>query len=84
MSTSWWSLFTPRSVDRHWLWIEVGGARANACRIVPVLYHLTLDDIDKAGGATFLRAKNVVDINGLDTNLSQLKRRVRGRASRRS
>lgn len=70
-------LLTPWSVDRNWLWVEIGAARAKGCRIVPVLYGLTLDEIDKdKGGTTFLRGKNVVAINGLDSYLAELKRRV--------
>jgi hypothetical protein len=69
-------LLTPWSVDRHWLWVEIGAARANDCRIVPVLYHLSLDDLERGGGATFLKAKNVVAMNEMETYLSQLKRRV--------
>jgi hypothetical protein len=69
-------LLTPWSVDRHWLWFEIGAARANGCRIVPVLHHLSLDDLDKGGGATFLKAKNVVEMNEMETYLSQLKRRA--------
>jgi hypothetical protein len=75
-------LLTPWSVDRHWLWVEIGAARANGCRTVPVLYHLSLDEIEKAGGATFLRAKNVVAMNEMETYLSQLKRRVSARKDR--
>ena len=76
-------LLTPWSVDRHWLWVEVGAARANKCRIVPILYHLSLEDLERGGGATFLKAKNVVAMNEMETYLSQLKRRAlppRGRS----
>jgi len=70
-------LLTPRSVDRNWVWVEIGAARASKCRIVPILYDTTLDEIeDERGGSTFLRAKNVVDINGMDDYLKDLKRRV--------
>jgi hypothetical protein len=63
-------LLTPWSVDRHWLWVEIGAARAHGCRIVPILYHLSLDDLDKGGGATFLKAKNVVAMNEMETYLT--------------
>ena len=69
-------LLTPWSVDRHWLWVEIGAARANGCRIVPVLSHISLDEIDRGGGTTFLRAKNALDINEFDSYVKQLKRRV--------
>ena len=76
-------LLTPWSVDRHWLWVEIGAARANDCRIVPILYHLSLDDLDKGGGATFLKAKNVVAMNEMETYLTQLKRRAVRKGRRR-
>lgn len=69
-------LLTPWSVDRHWLWVEIGAARAHGCRIVPILYHLSLDELERGSGATFLKAKNVVAMNEMETYLSQLKRRV--------
>jgi hypothetical protein len=77
-------LLTPWSVDRNWVWVEVGAARAKGRRIVPVLYGLSLDEIDRVkGGTTFLRAKNVVDINDLDKYLAELRRRVaRSKAKR--
>ena len=69
-------LMTPWSIDRHWLWVEIGAARAHGCRIVPVLYHVSLDEVDRGGGTTFVRARNAVDINEIDTYLRQLKRRA--------
>lgn len=74
-------LLTPWSVDRHWLWVEIGAARANGCRSVPVLSHISLDEIDRGGGTTFLRAKNAVDINEFDVYVKQLKRRASKRKS---
>lgn len=71
-------LLTPWSVDRNWVWVEIGAARALNRRIVAVLYGITLDDIDREkGGKTFLGAKNVADINEVEDYLMQLKRRVR-------
>lgn len=51
---------------------------------MPVLYGLTLDQIDhEKGGTTFLRARNIVDINELDDYLKELGKRVSlGRAKR--
>ena len=76
-------LLTPWSINRHWLWVEVGAARAHACRIVPILYHVSLDDIDKSGESTFLRAKNAVDLNEFDLYPKQLRRRAAGRVRRK-
>jgi len=74
-------LFTPWSVERNWLWVEIGAARVLGKRVVAILYQVSFDSIDREkGGATFLRAKNAVDINDLDTYLSELRERVRGAA----
>lgn len=70
-------LLTARSSERSWVWVEIGAARICKLRIVPVLYGLTLRDLDEAGGKAFLGAKNITDINELDDYLNQLKNRVR-------
>jgi hypothetical protein len=70
-------LLTPWSVDRNWLWVEIGAARALGRRIVPILYQVTLETLDAKGGPTFLRAKTMVDVNELETYLAELKVRVR-------
>lgn len=71
------ALLTPWSVDRNWVWTELGAARGLGLRIVAVLYAVTLDTIDKEkGGSAFLRAKNCVDMNDLETYLKELKRRA--------
>jgi hypothetical protein len=71
-------LLTPWSVDRNWVWVEVGAARALDLRIVPVLYNISLEKIDhERGGKTFLGAKNVVEINDLDQYLLELTKRAK-------
>jgi hypothetical protein len=71
-------LLTPWSVERNWVWVEIGAARALNLRIVAVLYGITLDQIEhERGGKTFLGAKNATDMNDLETYLLELKRRVR-------
>lgn len=70
-------LFTPWAVDRNWLWVEIGAARSMDLRIVAILYQIDLPTIEsERGGSTFLRGKNLVDINELDTYFLELKRRV--------
>ena len=71
-------LLTPWSVDRNWVWVEVGAARILELRIVPVLYKVSLDEIERErGGKTFLATKNVVEVNDLDQYLLELSKRVR-------
>jgi hypothetical protein len=70
-------LLTPWAVDRNWLWVEIGAARGLHKRIVAILYQVELSAIERdRGGSTFLRAKNAVDINDLDTYFRELKKRV--------
>lgn len=72
------ALLTPWAVDRNWVWIEIGAARALRLRVIAVLYGLTLAHLDsERGGKGFLGAKNVVDINDLDTYLQQVSKRTR-------
>ena len=71
------ALLTPWSVDRNWLWVEIGAARALGLRVVVVLYGLGLSDIEKdKGGKVFLGAKNIVEINDLDVYLKQVSKRA--------
>lgn len=77
-------LLTPWSVDRNWVWVEIGAARALNCRIVPILHGITLDQIERErGGKTFLGSKNAADINDLEAYLSELRVRVREAAGGR-
>ena len=70
-------LFTPWAVDRNWVWVEIGAARGLHKRIIAVLYEVDLTTIERdKGGSTFLRSKNAVDINELDTYLRELKKRI--------
>jgi hypothetical protein len=71
-------LLTPWAVDRNWVWVEIGAARALGLRIIPVLYKVSLEEIDRErGGKTFLGGKNVVEINDLDEYLIELAKRVK-------
>lgn len=70
-------LFTPWSVDRNWLWVEIGAARSWNLRIVAVLYQMDIGTLDRdKGGTTFLRSKNLVDINDLEPYFEEVATRV--------
>lgn len=75
-------LLTPWSLDRNWVWVEIGAARALELRIVPVLYKVSLDDIERErGGKTFLGGKNIVEINEIDDYLLELARRIKEKSN---
>ncbi|PWV97231.1 TIR domain-containing protein [Hoeflea marina] len=71
------ALFTPWAIDRNWLWVEIGAARGLGLRIVTALYSVALSTIDaERGGLAFLKAKNAVDINDLESYFDELKDRL--------
>ncbi len=71
------ALLTPWSVDRNWVWVEIGAARALKLRVVAVMYGVTLSDLDKEkGGKAFLGSKNVVEINELGSYIAQVHKRI--------
>jgi len=70
-------VFTPWSVDRNWVWVEIGAARALGKRVVAVFYQVDLSTLEREkGGSTFLRAKNAVDINDMESYFTELARRI--------
>jgi hypothetical protein len=70
-------LFAPWSVDRNWLWVEIGAARSWNMRIVAVLYQTDMGALDRdKGGTTFLRSRNLVDINDLEAYFEEVAKRV--------
>lgn len=72
------ALFTPWSRLRPWVRHEIGMAAAWKLRIVCVFYHVTIADFSQAeGGLGPLDGLNMLDINGIDTYLKALKKRVR-------
>ena len=71
------ALFTPWSRQRPWVRHEIGMADALKLRIVCVFYHVQIADFGAAeGGLGPLDGLNIVDINGFDTYLKALTKRV--------
>ncbi|MFZ3238541.1 MAG: toll/interleukin-1 receptor domain-containing protein [Stellaceae bacterium] len=73
------ALFTPWSMRRNWVWVEIGAAWVNERRVVVVLYQVTLSDLDTGGGRAVLSDLNLVDINELDRYFQEVKTRVQGK-----
>lgn len=67
-------LLTPKSVDRAWVLLEVGAAWGwrGDYRIVPVLYHVTVDAIPD-----IIKGKKAFQLNEFDQYLKELRRRVK-------
>jgi hypothetical protein len=64
-------LFTPVSLGRPWILLEVGAAWGWRRRIVPVLCHVEVDPIPE-----LIKAKKVIKINDFDNYLRELLIRV--------
>ncbi|GIW79435.1 MAG: hypothetical protein KatS3mg105_1242 [Gemmatales bacterium] len=66
-------LLTPDSVDRPWVLLEVGAAWGSRkdFRIVPVLYHVTVDAIPD-----IIKGKKAYLLNDFDEYLRELEKRV--------
>ena len=72
------ALLTPWSVNRNWVWSEIGAARVLGKRIVGVLYGVTIDALNEDhGGTACLNSKNVMSINEFEAYLGELKKRVK-------
>jgi len=71
------ALLTPWSVDRSWVWAEIGAAWGQRKRYVGVLYGLTMGEIEKdRGGLAMLAPINCVEIDDFDDYLFELKERI--------
>jgi hypothetical protein len=75
------ALFTPWSIQRNWVWVEVGAAWVNQKRVVIVLYQVTLNDLDTGGGRAVLNDLNLVEINEIERYFQEVRSRVEGRSS---
>lgn len=71
------ALFTPWSVLRSWVWIEMGAAWNLEIPIIAIFYGMNVMDLDKTGqGKAFLEDINVINLNDLDGYFSELGVRV--------
>jgi hypothetical protein len=72
------ALLTPWSVNRNWVWTEIGSAWIMNKRLIGVLYGLTLKDIESShGGGACLSATNVATIDEFENYILELAARVR-------
>ncbi len=71
------ALFTPWSMKRSWVWVEMGAAWNRQMRIVALFFGLSVRDLDTSGqGAALLADVNALDLDDLDTYLTELRSRV--------
>ncbi|MDI6794687.1 MAG: toll/interleukin-1 receptor domain-containing protein [bacterium] len=70
-------LFTPWSLKRPYIWMEIGAVWGQRKRIAGILYGLTTRDIATIEYVpAVLKRINLIDINELDTYFEQLEKRV--------
>jgi len=71
------ALFTPWSMDRAWVWVEIGAAWGLDKRIIAVLCGMDISDLEGApGGEAVLGDLNIISINDLPEYLSELEVRA--------
>ena len=68
------ALFTPLSIRRAWVFMEIGAAWMQNKRVSAVLYGLTLRDFEaeSASGAGLLASRHVRDLNDFDHYVTEL------------
>lgn len=72
-------LFTPQSLDRKYVWLEIGMFLGAKKRIVVVLYGVKKEEImTDQSIPVALRRINFVELNNIDSYLTQLKGRCNG------
>ncbi len=71
-------LLSPWSVDRPYVWMEIGAAWMQGKRVVGILHHLTRSElIERDGAPALLKGIKLRDLNDLDGYLVELRRRIR-------
>jgi hypothetical protein len=72
-------LFTPWSLERPYVWMEIGAAWIRRIPIVVVLLGLTPSDFQSRPNApVFLKKRDIIQLNQIDHYLDQLGERVAG------
>lgn len=71
------ALFTPWSLNRSWVWVEIGAAWGQGKRVVAILYGVSIKELESSGGMGILEDINLVELNKFDEYLSELKNRAR-------
>ena len=70
-------LLTPWSLDRPYLWAEIGAAWLRRIPIVPLLLGVTPAELDTRPGIPILKKRNPLHLNDIGKYLEELSARVR-------
>lgn len=72
-------LFTPWALERPYVWAEIGAAWGRRIPIVTLLHGIDPEELQsKPNIPVFLKKRNLLDLNAIDTYFHQLRRRVGG------
>ena len=72
------ALFTPWSVKRSWVWVEIGAAWVQGKRIIVALHGLNLPELEElVGNKAILEDINILDLNDFDRYIGELKKRIK-------
>ena len=70
-------LLTPDSIQRRWIWLEIGGAWAQGKRVVGVVQGMTLSELlDEPDMPVVLQERNLTHLNDFSKYIRQLRSRV--------
>jgi hypothetical protein len=68
-------LFTPHSLDRAWVWAEVGTVLFTGRRVVPIFHGMMRADLG-TGGLGLLDGLKDLQLNDFDRYLAEIRQRV--------
>jgi hypothetical protein len=70
-------LVTPWSLERPYVWAEIGAAWIRRIPIVVVLYGLSIKDFQALPNApVFLKKRDIIHLNDIDQYFEQLRKRI--------
>jgi len=77
------ALFTPWSLDRPYVWLEIGAAWYKGIPIIAVLLGVTPKQIQEHPRAPIaIKERNIIELNSIDRYFEQLSRRIVPSAAR--
>ena len=59
-------LLTPWSLQRKYIWMEIGGAMIKKRRIVPVLHGVKLEEVNSNGSPVVLKKTHALELNEIE------------------
>ena|SRR5579863_6804220 len=70
-------LFTPWSLERPYIWLEIGVAWDKGLKIIGITYGLSVEEINSISKIpNIIKKSNIIDINSITKYFAQLKKRV--------